>query len=91
MILLLIIGGVMLFGILGIWLLASTSRAQKKAEEHASNILDATFDGRRDVSLTLNMRTIKYDTAVRGARERGYKLAHETGGQYGTLMFEKTL
>jgi hypothetical protein len=91
MILVLLIGGLMIFGALGIWLLASTSRAQKKAEATAQTFLDATFDGRPDVTVSLNMRTIKYETAISGAKQRGYQLANQNGNQYGasTLMFEK--
>lgn len=63
---------------------------QKKAEANAKQILDATFDGRPDVTFTPHMRTLKYETVVLGAKERGYKLTHQAGNQYSTLVFEKT-
>lgn len=66
-------------------------RDQAKAERNASKILDETFDGRPDVTFTTHMRTLKYETVVLGAKERGYRLVHQADNQYGphTLIFEK--
>ena len=63
---------------------------QKKAEGDAERILDAAFDGRPNVTFNTHMRTLKYETVILGAKGRGYKLTHQVGNQYGTLMFEKT-
>lgn len=71
--------------------LAKVEGDQKKAEQNAEAILNKTFDGREDVSFPLNMRTLKYETVVLGAKKRGYKLTHEARNQYGPsmLIFEK--
>lgn len=63
---------------------------QKKAESHADTILDAAFDGRPNVTFNTSMRSLKYETVILGAHERGYKLTHQANGQYGALLFEKT-
>lgn len=83
--------GLALFGLFGFWLLGSTSRSQKKAENNSKQILDEAFDGRSDVTFKVNMATLKYETVVMGAKERGYKLVHQAENQYGphTLIFEK--
>jgi len=64
---------------------------QAKAERNAAQILDETFDGRSDVSFNLHMRTLKYDTLVMGAKERGYKVSSQALNEYGagTIIFEK--
>jgi hypothetical protein len=78
-------------GILAFVVLTGTSRAQRKSESNADSILDSTFDGRDSVTYAINMRTLKYETVVTGAKKRGYKLAHQAENQYGpsTLVFEK--
>lgn len=79
------------FGIFGFVVLLNTGSAQKKAERDADSILDTAFNGAPDVTFKLNMRTLKYDTVVSGAKQRGYKLTHQADNQYGphTLIFEK--
>jgi hypothetical protein len=91
MLLVLVVGGLMILGIFGAVLLGSVGRSQKKAEANADQILDESFDGRPDVTVTVNMSTLKYETVIAGAKQRGYKLAHQADNQYGphTLMFEK--
>ena len=91
MIIAFIVLGLMAFGVFGFYLLFSTSSKQKKAEANAEQILDDAFDGRDDVVFTVNMTTIKYETAVLGAKARGYKLTHTESNQYGphTLIFER--
>lgn len=81
----------MALGVVAFLVLFSTNRAQKKAETNADRLLDETFDGRPDVTYTLNMRTLKYGTVVTGAKQRGYKLVNQAENQYGphTLIFEK--
>lgn len=66
-------------------------RDQSRAEGNAATILDAAFDGRQDVTFTVHMRTLKYETVVLGAKQRGYRLVHQAENQYGphTLIFEK--
>lgn len=77
------------------WLLLAGAtkigRDQDRAEKNADQILNEAFDGRPDVTFTLNMRTLKPETVVLGAKARGYKLVHETQGQYGPtgMIFEK--
>ena len=85
----LIFAGVVVFMVFG-GLFAAESD-QKKAEKDSASILDAAFDGRSDVTFTINMRSLKYETVILGAKERGYKLTHQAENQYGphTLMFEK--
>lgn len=91
MLIALLLLSLMAFGAFGIWLLASTSRKQKKAEANAPTLLDHTFDGRDTVTVAVNMTTMKYETVIVGAKERGYKLLSQAENQYGphTLIFEK--
>ena len=79
------------FGVLGFAVLLRTDSKQKKAELDAAAILDATFNGAEDVTVKVNMTTLKYETYVTGAKQRGYRLVHQADNQYGphTLMFEK--
>jgi len=81
----------MVFGLLGVFLLASTSTRQKRAERDAGSILDTAFDGREDVTFKVNMASLKYETVIAGAKARGYKLVHQAENQYGphTLVFER--
>lgn len=83
--------GLMAFGVLGFVLLTRVGRQQKTAEANADRILDESFDGSPDVTVKVNMGTLKYETVVIGAKQRGYKLAHEASNEYGphTLIFEK--
>jgi hypothetical protein len=94
MILGLIIFGILAVGIFVVVVFAGLFKIegdQGKAERDAERILDDTFDGRSDVSFTLHMRTLKYDTLVLGAKKRGYRVAGQALNQYGagTVMFEK--
>lgn len=95
---LLVIGiAVLVLGFFGVifWvslgLIASTERKQKAAEARAPEILDETFDGREDVTFQINWTTLKYETVILGAKERGYALSHQAGDPKGamTLVFEK--
>lgn len=86
--------GILVFGIIGwvgIGAIIKIERDQKKAEGNSAEVLDSTFDGRSDVTFNLNMRTLKYETVILGAKERGYTLAHQAGDPNGamTLLFEK--
>lgn len=67
------------------------NKSQAAAESDAELVLDETFDGRPDVAFTIHLRTMKYETAVLGAKKRGYKLVHQTGDPNGLqkLIFEK--
>lgn len=91
MLLLLVVGGLIVLGIAGAIILTGVGRSQKNAEANADQILDETFDGSPDVTVTVNMSTLKYETFITGAKQRGYKLAHQADNQYGphTLIFEK--
>ncbi len=83
---------VMGFGIFGFLILGKVSRDQSKAEANAGLALDALFDGRPDVTFSGHMRSMKYETVILGAKQRGYKLATQAGDPKGafTLIFEKT-
>lgn len=92
-IIVLLFGALVFFGVIMFFIfggLIKVEHDQKKAEADADRILDATFDGRSDVTFTPHMRTLKYETVILGAKERGYKLTHQAGNQYSTLVFEKT-
>ena len=89
-----------LFGLLGLAALVAlvfvgvikTDRDRKKAETNSQEALDALFDGKKpDVAFTGNMRTMRYETVILGAKERGYTLATQGGDPKGafTLLFEK--
>lgn len=93
-IVLLLLGVLAFFGMIVFFVFGGLFKVesdQKKAENDADRILDAAFDGRPDVTFTTHMRTLKYETVILGAKERGYKLTHQASGSYGALMFEKTL
>jgi hypothetical protein len=81
--------GVIFWASLGI--IGSTEKKQKAAESRSSEILDAAFDGREDVTFQINWTTLKYETVVLGAKERGYALSNQAGDPKGamTLVFEK--
>lgn len=88
---LLVLAGLALFGAFGFMLLGAVNRGQQKSEKDATQILDNAFDGRPDVTFTINMQTLKYETVVLGAKQRGYKLVHQAENKYGphTLIFVK--
>lgn len=90
MLLLLLIFGFIAFGVFGIIVLFRLESAQKKAEKNADALLDAAFDGSPDVTYQTNLRSLKFDTVVLGAKSRGYKLVHQGGSENSkTLIFEK--
>lgn len=91
MLLVLVVVALIVLGVLGALLLGSVGASQRKAEANAEQILDASFDGSPDVTVTVNMSTLKYETVMLGAKQRGYKLAHQADNKYGphTLIFEK--
>lgn len=88
-----------LFGLLGLGALIAlifvgvikTDRDRKKAETNSQEALDALFNGKPDVTFTGNMRTMRYETVILGAKERGYTLTTQGGDPKGafTLLFEK--
>ena len=89
---LLIIGGVMLFPFLvgGVALMARNG--EKNAKANAPDILDDSFDGRDDVVFKISMASLPFEDVVIGAKERGYRLASQSsddrwGGK--TLVFER--
>lgn len=86
-----VIFGLMAFGAFGIWAILSTERKRKKAEANAPALLDDLFNGEETVSVTLNFTTMKFDTVVVGAKERGYRLIGQASNQYGpsSAVFEK--
>lgn len=86
-----ILAAFVILGVVGIVVLTKTGGDQKKAEANAGAILDAAFNGQPDVTFSLNMRTLKYETVMAGARQRGYRLVDKAENQYGphTLIFEK--
>ena len=59
LLLLLVIVGVMALGILGFVLLFRVGQQQKTAEANADPILHESFDGSPDVTVTVNMATLK--------------------------------
>lgn len=82
-----------MFGLFGMLILGMVNRGQKKSEANAEQILNDAFDGSPDVTFKINMQTLKYETVIAGAKQRGYKLAHQADNQYGphTLIFEKVI
>lgn len=91
-----IIGAIVLTGLagfMGFGLFAFGAHMQKKAEARAPEILDEAFDGRDDVVFKINLESLKYETVIIGAKDRGYALYSETndtdGGSAKTLIFEK--
>lgn len=93
LIVVLIIGAVAVFGIVGWLLIFKTENDQTRAESNAAEILDTAFDGSPSVVFKTHMRTLKHETVMLGAKERGYVLTNQTLGEhgYGTLIFEKTV
>lgn len=80
-----------IFGVLGFAMLGGVSSTQKKTQANAEQILDEAFDGRDDVTFTINSVSVKYETVLAGAKQRGYKLVHQADNQYGPskLIFER--
>jgi len=70
---------------------ASIERKAEVRGGRSAQILDETFDGREDVTFQINWTTLKYETVILGAKERGYVLTHQAGDPNGamTLVFEK--
>lgn len=82
--------GVAALGVFGFLMLGGIERKQRKAEANATQILDAEFDGRPDVSVNVTMVGLKYDTYVIGAKQRGYRLLSDgRANGYGPVVFEK--
>ena len=79
------------FGVFGFWTLFKVEGDQKKAEANSSQTLDALFDGKPDVTFNGGWRSMKYETVILGAKERGYRLANQSGDakKAYTLIFEK--
>ncbi|GAA1323743.1 hypothetical protein ACFSWE_09570 [Leucobacter albus] len=87
----LVLLGLAAFGLFGFFVLLGTNKSQKSAEANSAQILDKAFNGEPTVTFKINMQSLKYETVVIGAKERGYKLEHQADGKYGphTLIFEK--
>lgn len=83
--------GLAAFGIFGFLVLGAVSRGQKKSEANAEQTLNAAFNGAQTVTFPINMQSVKYETVIVGAAQRGYELKHQADNQYGphTLIFEK--
>ncbi|WP_114906493.1 hypothetical protein [Ornithinimicrobium murale] len=83
--------GVFVLG--GLALLLITERSGRKAEENAPALLDRAFDGLPQVTYKVNMKTPSYETVLRGAEARGYRLVHEinnsSDGFAKTLLFDR--
>lgn len=76
----------------GIAAMAGVDRRAKENQGNAEAILDATFDGRPDVTFQITLSSLRFDQVVAGAKTRGYRLMAQSGAdQYGmqTLMFER--
>jgi hypothetical protein len=88
---LLVIAGMVFTGMAAFGLSGYTDHLAKKAEAHSPQILDAAFDGRADVVFKVNLESMRYETVMLGARDRGYVLANETIDAPGakTLIFTK--
>lgn len=65
------------------------AKAAREANEPA--LLNAAFDGRQDVTFVVRTGTPTVDVVVRGARERGYRLAHTLDTGSGRVSVESTL
>lgn len=79
-----------LAGWLAFGLSAADSRKQKRDEENADAILDCVFDGSRTVVHTPADSKLTFETLVRGADERGYRLLSSEGdGLVRKHVFEK--
>lgn len=74
-------------------LISYSSRARKKAEANAPEILDAAFAGQDDVVFKINWESPSYETVLIGAKQRGYALWKETSdtsdGTAKTLIFQR--
>ena len=88
-----IFGGLMLAGLVGFGLFASSQRYQRKAEADAPRLLAQLFDGSAQVVYSQNLENLTTPTLVKGAEANGYKLVHQipvnADGSAKTLVFEK--
>lgn len=94
MLIVLLLFGLMLLAAIVIFVfvgLFKIDHDRNKAERSAPEALDKLFDGRPDVTFSGHMRSMKYETVILGAKERGYTLANQAGDPKGafTLIFEK--
>ncbi|MEV4777453.1 hypothetical protein [Microbacterium sp. LWH12-1.2] len=88
-----------LFGLIGIAVFVAVvflgvfkvDSDQNKAEKNSGEALDKLFNGATDVTFSGHLRSMKYETVILGAKERGYKVAHQAGDPKATftLIFEK--
>lgn len=90
-VLLVVFIAVALVGVLAFALLGRADRMRRKAEANSETVLDEAFDGRPDVTFTVNLTTLKPETVIAGAETRGYTLSHQLSNQYGptALMFRR--
>lgn len=90
----LVLVGIVAIALVG-WLIFGVAmkvgRDQSKAERNSDKILNDVFNGSDDVAFALHMRTLKYDTVIVGAKQRGYRLASQALNEHGagTLIFER--
>ena len=87
-------GGLMLTGLggfFGLFLFGRSEKHAKKALATAPAILDETFAGERLVTYKVNAESLPFEVVVRGAMERGYRIAaqEDITAIAKTLVFEK--
>lgn len=93
LIVLFLFGGLMLTGLGGFFGLFLIGRSEKhaKALANAPAILDETFGGAQFVTYKVNAESLPFEVVVKGALERGYKIAaqEDVTAIAKTLVFEK--
>ena len=94
LIVLFLFGGLMITGLggfLGVWMIDRSEKHARKALANAPAILDETFAGERFVTYKVNSESLPFDVVVKGAMERGYRIAaqEDTTDIAKTLVFEK--
>lgn len=91
MLILLFVFALMALGVLGVAVIVSAGRQQKRAEGQAPELLDDLFDGDDQVVFRETYVSLSSDTVIAGAKSRGYRVADIStrDGNLSTIVFEK--
>lgn len=95
LIVLILLGGLMLTGLggfFGLFLVGRSEKYAKRALANAPAILDEAFAGERFVTYKVNSESLPFDVVVKGAMERGYRIAaqEDVTDIAKTLVFERS-
>lgn len=82
----LVLLGVAGFGVLMVFVLAGTNKADKKLASNSGEITRKLFDGRRQVIYTRGVTGLADDVLLRAADRHGYDLTNRDTGRWDTTL-----